>query len=403
MATQQVQADPEGVTIPPTVSINKMSDKFKEAMAKGSATADKPADPPKATETAKPVEQPKALDAKATTSLPELKAPEVMKAPEKSVEKVEPKKSEQKPEVLRAEQFKAVEKQRDDFRSNYEKEQARVKELEAKIAESAKLVAPEEFEATKKERDFYKGIAEQVAVEHTPEFKRAFTDKIKQLKEEAKEAVGAEHGDKIAKLLKANFDGRDEAVEAIAEELSGFKQTNLSRIYSELKRTERERDIELAKSDENLNRLEQVRVERDRLENAEKAKKNAVAFEYELPKASFMPEFQTVADNAEHNAIVENNRKQAHYIATADLTPSERARMAIFAVKGIQSIETDAMKDALIAKLQTQIQEMQAASPGLTGKGGTMPQMGQNNQTSKPLGFADRVKKAMAEGIPANE
>lgn len=403
--------DNETVVIPPTVQINKMSDKFKAAMEKGSASAAKTAETPAPAAPAAPApitppapapEAPKPVEKapEKASLVPEPKAPEAPKVEVKAPEKpaVDPKATTTvEPQKLRAEQFKVVETQRDEFRTKWETEQKRAAELEAKLAAAA---VPPELESWKTRAEKAEEIVKQVAIAHTPEFKRAFTSKITELQTEAKEAVGAEHADKIAKLLKAPpSEHRDEQIESIAEELSSYKQVSLNRAYSELKRTERERDAELSKSDENIGKLEELHAEQNRQEIAKRRQQTILALQNELPKFSFLPEFRTVEGNAEHNAIVSENTKTVQHIVTSDLPPEERARIAVYAVKGMKSIETDAIRDALISKLQAQIAEMQAANPNLRTTTGSTTE----KADAKPLTFGEKYAKAMREGIPAKE
>lgn len=401
----------DGVQIPPTVQINKMGDKLKAAMEKGSVAAAKAAEAPAAPPAPEPAKAPepvKAVEAPKTTdkpAVPEFKAPEkpavTPEKPATTQTQTQTQTQPDKPTKIPAEQFKILEKSRDDFREKFEAAQKHALELEAKLS-AVPQISPDEIESIKKERDSFKALVEQVALEHTPEFKKAFTDKIKDLKAEVKDAVGAEQADKIAKILKMPSDQRDEQIEALAEELSSFKQAKLSRLITELQRTERERDTELAKSSENIGKLEEHRAERERQQTAQERKQLETAFDSELQRVAVLPEFQIVEGNEEHNAVVKTNRERAKSFLNSN-SAADRARIAFWAAKGVASIETDVMKDALISKLQKQISEMQSANPNIRTTQSTTEKPRQVNAQQGELQTVSRFKQAMTQGIPTSE
>lgn len=369
------------LTVPPDAKagLTRMSEKFSEAM-KG-----KVAEPPKPAET-KPAEPPPVV---APVKAPETIVPDVKMEP-KVVEKA----PEQKTTKLPADNFKVLEKQRDDFKTQAETYQAKVAELEKKLSETSTTIPPE-LEQTKKQLEAANKVLEEFYVEKSPQFQKHFGEREQQAKTELAEAVGSELAPKLEKILKGHGEWRDEQLEEMATELSSFKQSAIVKAYSDLKRVEKEKAAELAKASENYAKLREVEGEQQKLTATEEAKQVESAFAGELQKFSTLPEFQPVDGNTEHNAAVEANRKLARSIATAQLPPAERARLALLAVKGHNSIQTDAIKDALIAKLQKQISEMQGANPTLKGGGAA------TSLETKPLGFAERVQKAMREGIPA--
>jgi hypothetical protein len=177
--------------------------------------------------------------------------------------------------------------------------------------------------------------------------------------------------------------------------LTSFRQGALIKAYTDLKRVEKERAIELAKAPENWAKLQQSRADQQKQAQAEYAKQIESAFGSELQKFAVIPDFQNVDGNDEHNARVESNRKLARDMATADLPPAERARLSMLAVIGHNAIQTGAIKDALIAKLQKQVADMTAANPSLVTKTAAT-----TTNADKPKGFLERYNEAMTTGIP---
>lgn len=380
-AIAEPEVDDPKLEIPPTVSINKMSDRFKDAMSKGSIPP--PGDVPKPPEPPKPSKEP-------AKGVPE---------PPKSESKTEP---EKKPKIP-ADNFKALETQRDEFKAKHEAAETKLAELQQKLSQAvdpAKIAELEQkITATTAKADQYETIVQKFYVEHSPQFKAAFTDKIDQSRTEAKEAVGADHAAKIESVLRLPpGEQRDKAVEEIGDELRSYQQTDLVTAYRNLKRTEKARDEELAKASENYKKLEDYNHEQAQISQRERLKSVETAFKEEA--SNFMTrfaEFQLIEGNKEHNEAVKQNLELAKNFLAPDLPPTDRARLALWAARGYASVKSDLMKDALISKLQSQITSMQAGNPGLEGGGKG------KGEKATPLTPGQKFSKALSEGIPQKD
>lgn len=357
----------EPVKVAPGSEINKLSDKFRDALASS------------------PKEAAIAAKDKAETPPAEPKAAKVEPAPQPHAK--------DKPPSDKEKNFRALETSRDEFKTKWEQETARVKEFESKLKETEARI-PADYDDLKKKVEHYSDLEKRYFVEHSPEFRQAYTDKITAGIEEAKEIAGAE-GEAIAELLALPPSKRREAeIEKLTEEMSDFKKTQLAAVMRDVKRLQKERASELGKATEGFQQLmkfkadERGKAQLQSQEAADRAYKLTVA---EAAKKSV--HFQRIDGNEEHNGRVVENEKMLREFTTADLKPEERSKLAFMAVRGIRSYETDQIKDALIQKLQGELKEIQAATPGASGGGAA-------KSGGKPMTAAERYNKAINEGIP---
>lgn len=366
----------EPVKLPPTVAINRMSDKFKEMLAKGEkpvyAIAEKPEVPPE-----KPADKP-----------PDKPAAQPVR-PEKPAPDKEPK--------IPREHFKALETQRDEFKTKWEAAEERAKANEAKAKEFEAKV-PTDYEQLKGKLAEADEIRKKFFVEQDPLFKQAFDNKIAAGIDEAKEAVGVANAERIADLLAMPASARRDAeIDEITNEMSSFRQHALVQAVRDVRRLQKERANELAKPSENYKHLEDARSQQAtkeklaRLEALDRAVKITAA---EASRETV--HFQRLSDNPEHNVRVDENEKMLREFTTSDMGPEERAKLSAWAVRGIRAAQTDVLKDTLIQKLQAELKAISDSNPSAQG-GGKPADKG------KPETAAQKYRRAMEHGVPENE
>jgi len=356
---------------PKIAAVANLGSRFRQAMGEPAPT--KAPDPVvTAPETPKGVPEPKA---------PEVKAPEV---------KIDPKQAKTPDQ-----NFKALNAEFDKFRATSE---SRVKELETQLTEAVKK-ANGELELTKAESKRYQEIVAQVALERDPRFIAAFDGKINAAIADAKEAVATVNADKVEKLLRLPAsESRDAALKELAGELDEFERGALLGAYRDLKRANREREGELAKASENVKNLHELDLQTDLKQKVEKRQFKENVFTDELSKFSLAyPEFKPIEGNEEHNKLVNETVQRAKDWLNIDLTDADLTRMAMFAAMGYSSIQTNAIRDTLIAKLQKQVGAQTHANPSLLGNAT------ETKVPNKPRTVEDikaRFHKARSEGIP---
>lgn len=367
----------EPMTLPPSVSINRLSDKFKEALGRG----DKPAEAP-------------------PDKTPE-KVADITKgtASQREAPKTETPSREAK---IPREHFKALETQRDEFKTKWEQAEERAKsneskarEIEARARELEQKIP--EYEQLKSTASEAEEIRKRFYVETDPIFRQAFDNKIAAGIEEAKEAAGSAHAEQVTDLLALPpSKRRDDEIEAIINELPTHRQHALVQAMRDVRKLQKERAAELAKPSENYKHLEDVKSQRaskeklERIEALERAVKITAA---EASKQSI--HFQRVENNEEHNQRVIENEKMLREFTTHDIGPEDRAKLSMWAVRGIRASQTDALKDALIAKLQGELKAISDSNPSVTGTG-------KANAAEKPLTASEKFKMAMEKGVPTD-
>jgi Fe2+ or Zn2+ uptake regulation protein len=393
MATELAeQTANENVSIPPTVDIKARGDRMRSFMATGEKTAEKPPEKPaeKAAEKApeKPVEKAPEKPAADAPLVPELKAaPKVEIKPDAKVD-------DKKAKKIPHEEFEKLSTKAKAESDRATAAEQRAAELEEKLNKAVATI-PAYVEEKLKKLPEYEKLIQTFYVEHDPKFKAAFDEKIEGYKVDAVETVGIEAADKLKEVLAApSGKWRDAQIEEIANELPAFKQIGLQNTYSALRKLEKERAIEKAKAPENFERLTALKKDELKASMEAESREMESALTSSIQKAAqHFHEFRRVDGEDDHNKVVAENESLVRKWAAAN-KPTERANVLTWAVKGYRSAETDAIKDALISKLQTQLKELQGANPDLGGGEGKSADKG------KPSGFMAKFKQAQEHGIP---
>lgn len=365
----------EPMTLPPSVSINRLSDKFKEALGR----SDKAPEPEKPAAKTDKVEQPK----------------------ETTREPLKQDKQEAKKPKIPHEQFESLQTQRDEFKTKWEQAEERAKANEAKAREyeaktkEVEQRIPTDYEDMKSKVSEAEEIRKKFYVETDPIFKQAFDNKISAGLDEIKDIAGPGKADELIELISMPSSAkRDAAIMELTEDLPTFKQHSISQVMRDVRKLQKERAAELAKPSENYKHLEDVKSQRSTKEKLERIEALERAVKITASEASRSTvHFQKVDGNEEHNQRVVENEKMLREFTTHDMGPEERAKLSMWAVRGIRAQQTDALKDALISKLQGELKAISDSNPSVTGSG-------KGSTGEKPISAADKFKMAMEKGVP---
>lgn len=385
------------------VAINTMADKFKHFMEKGEKKPAIPVEATPAPSTAPapaPAPTPVKVDPKDKPLVPEFKTP----TPPPAQPEPPPAPVKEKTKIP-SEHFKQLESDRDTWRtkaSEYEKQLADFK-AQMEQVKNTPPAPPPDYEVLKSELAKHQELVSQIALERSPQFKAAFDDKISESIRDAQDVVGKDKAEVLGQILSMPAgESRDEELKSFASELDEFEAGGLREQYFKIKKLQREREHELMNHKENLKKIkdyEQVKATEDRAMRNETRKKLAEA---EMAEASqFYPEFREVEGNSEHNARVSESRQMVKDFLSNDLSDKEMARLMVYAVKGYRSTETDVLKDALIAKLKSQLTDLASTSPAVDS-GTPSKHISANSRPGQPdiASVAARFKKAMEHGVP---
>lgn len=390
----------------PPIDVKGMSSKFTKAMKEGAVPPPStPAEPPKAPEPPPAAPEPpvKAPEPKGTIPEPPKPKPPEPKPPE-------PPKPEPKPEKIPSNNFKELEASRDEFRKKYEAAEAKAKDIETKLANAIDPNTVRELEGklekATKQAEEAREFVDRFYLEHSPSFRKAYSEKIESILEDTKEALGAEVGEKIVAVLqRANSKGADEELEALTDELSKFKQNVVTNAFTELKRLHRERDGELKNSKENVKKLQEYEQQQAQARSAEFAKSIKSTFNSELGAfEGGVDGFKSIEGKDDYNRIVAENRERAEAFIASDLQqPTNRVRMALWASYGIHANRLVAAQNEKIVKLEKQISDMQGANPSLRPSASTKLD-GDTKTEGKPGDrIVSRWREAQEKGIPPKE
>lgn len=350
----------EKVEIPPSekVPINSMADKFKGLMAQ--LPADAPAKPAEPAKSIAPAPAPAPAPPPAEPAKPAAPAPAPVKPPEPA-----------KPDVASParENFQRLENEAKRLREEAAAFKAQLELAKAdsdKFREQAEALAKlqPEFEATKKDRDEYQKIVKQLYIEHDPQFQTHFNQRVQAALVDAKEAVGPDLAAKVEQILSVPPSSyRDEQLEALTEGMSEFRRSSLVQAYADLKRTERERKAELAKSAENHAKLQEVQAQRAREAEERAAASRAALIQH--ANAQIDPE---LTDAAPELAVEIKTRTKAIVEGTANA--EAYIGMLVDAARGRKYSALVKDQAEKISKLEAQLASMQTAQPSLGGGAG---------------------------------
>jgi hypothetical protein len=224
--------------------------------------------------------------------------------------------------------------------------------------------ATADYETLKQQHEAYDKIIKQFYIENDPQFQAHYGQKIQTSKLEAEEAARLAGEEVVAKVKSAleipASPFRDQQVASITGELDDYSRVALVNAYTELKRTERERAAELAKAPENHQKLQEVRAKQAQ----EQAQQDAVKMTATRTRLLDMAQKQVEAE-LNGFADAESVRGALKKVIFNEATSDEYVGVLADAARWRRHQSTMKEKDELIGKLQTQLNEIQAATPGV--------------------------------------
>lgn len=251
-------------------------------------------------------------------------------------------------------------------------------ELKAKNAEIEALkkqpqIDPKELEALRNERDGLLKNIETVALEHSPVFNRHFTKLFGDATAAAKEAAGAEYAEQVGHLLALppSKHRKEQLAQIVGSLDNELDKTSLTIAIRDMDRARAEREETLAKSGENLKKLNEVQQAKE----AETLRQNQVAAEEAINQVLKMADdfdaFKLLdgEENAEHNAEVVKRKEFLKNFFTRKL---EKADYAITPIKAARADHLEQVNKRLEADLkaaQDTIAKLSAGNPELQGHG----------------------------------
>lgn len=257
--------------------------------------------------------------------------------------------------------------------------------------EAAKNNPSPEMIALRKELDARDLIVKQLAISQDPRFQNHFAEKFQNALVEAREAAGEESGEQLEQIFALPASPhRDLQVEQLAEnlDLSDMRRLDLLDSYKSHKRAEKERAAELAKAPANLEiiRAQAARAQQD----AELKQVRERAQLYQYIEGSLANDL-TGADPQTAKAILSDTKNFIDGKASTE----QYTQTLADAARWRRHEPTRKAQAELIETLQGQLSEMQAASPSLQSNGGA-----ERKPKPPPLDnsdMGDKFNKAMGK------
>lgn len=279
--------------------------------------------------------------------------------------------------------YQAEIKARESKLSEYD---SKLKGMETELAElrsKAGAKTPEEAAEIEKLRkdveDYSKRLAVAEVTSH-PKFIAYFKNKVDEQVDLAKDIVGEEMAENVAKVLTmTDGDSKRARIEEIVTDLSPIQQAQFGSVMNELRRIDRERQSEIAKAQENRTKMlaEQKTVAEQRANEGKKLFQTTLKSMQDAKEGIAV--YQQRENDAQWNAMVKANIAEAERIlfGAQDKKPEDFARAALHAAAFpmiLKSYKEDMQeRDTQIASLKAQVAKLSAAQPstGGTAQAGT--------------------------------
>lgn len=290
----------------------------------------------------------------------------------------------------KSEDFKRVKTAAAEARRKVEEYEPKVAQYEKELAELKK--APkhnaELIKQITEERDRYKGMFEQVAVEISPEFHAKYKTRL----DNVKASLPAEHAERLMAVLQLpDSDVKRKHLAEITSEMDEFQVAEVVAANREVRTILNERQGELSKSHEALSKIGEERTKKQQERQAALGK----TFEEVIAKAQDskdgIPVFQSKEGDEEWNKGVNERVAVAKAIFNGEFdSDSERAEASLWAAAAPGILDTS---KATISRLESElataketIARMTGSTPALDGHGGA-------GAEGRKMSFAEKVNR----------
>lgn len=268
----------------------------------------------------------------------------------------------------KSDDFKRVKTAASEFRKKYEEAEPKLKEYEKELTELKK--APkhnaELIKTITEERDRYKGMFEQVAVEISPEFHAKYKTRL----DAVKTGLPSDHADKLMSLLQLpDSDVKRKHLAEITSEMDEFQVAEVVAANREVRTILNERQGELTKAQESLSKIgeERTKKQQERQTALSKAFDDVIARSQD-PKDG-IPVFQTKEGDEAWNKGVSERLGVAKAIFSGIESDSERADAAMWAAAAPEFLKQLKNVTTELATANETIAKLRGSTPSLDGQG----------------------------------
>lgn len=269
-----------------------------------------------------------------------------------------------------AKNFKALRESKAKWEREAQEATAKLVALQQK--QSAPAVPPDYEELKTKYAEANRKL-QQVELDGHPLFQGAFDSKIQVHIDLAKEVAG-DKADAIENIMKSPPGKyRDQRLAEIADEMEPSQQNTVNAAYYQQKLLERERKTELENAPQTLQKIKEREAEFKAQQETRDRQTRLTFAEQELALAGQMwEEFRPKVGDDNHNQQLAATQQQVTKWMDQGLTPRGFAKVAVWAAKGIRSVNTEQALRTQIQTLEAQVAALSSAQPDPSG-GGSAP------------------------------
>lgn len=285
-----------------------------------------------------------------------------------------------------ADDFRAIKKVRDEYKTKAEQLEVRAKELETKLA-SAPKIDTTELETLRKQKAEAEEFVKKFAIEHDPRFQEQYNTRIEAGINRIKSVVGGAEGEKLAQLVKLpDSQYRTEQIESVLADLSPFKQTRFSVAVDDLEKAMAEKESIVKQARDNFSQLERTNLEQINARKEAENKQRAQVFDSVIEKLKDpkdgLPLFQYKPDDEAWNGQVNERIGTIKAIVNREYSEEDLVRWAGWAVTAPSLLQSYKEQAAEIQKLTGENKALQAAQPTIEqGQAGRQGQQQDGDRT----------------------
>lgn len=316
------------------------------------------------------------------------KSPEPGEKPEEKPVENAPEKPD-KPTSPKARDFELIKTQRDEARSEAQKLQATLKELQDKLA--AAEAATGELPSLREKLSSYETKISAVDVEASPEYAELITKPATEISKGA-ERLSARYKIDKTKMMDA-FAESDPSVQndLVAELASTMNPRDQFQFYQLVD----DFNAVMAKRADIQSRAQEAwkEIQQKRAKEQESAKEAAVR-QWKEAEAKVWSAIEKRVPNAANIPNVQNLRNQVQAKSVVELSTEEQAYSAMAGLLLPHIVQESATAQARIKELETSLAKYVSATPGAGAGGGSSP--GETADDISGGGFLERIERRFA-------
>lgn len=263
-----------------------------------------------------------------------------------------------------------------------EAEKALKAEIERLTREVGQRPDPKDFEAIKKEREEAQFKLKLKDVTEDPSWQKEIERPLADWLEKARTNAPRESRTQLERLLlQPPSDERNDAIEQLVVGLSPLKQTAIANAMIEIDKVNARKTALLSDHKRLVTEFETY---------TKREQEERKAAEYQAIENAAKSIISKLSDPQTGFGVLKGNKENAETAiryATAELTPSDRATLAAWAVQGQKSQELLTAAADEIGKLKAQVAKLTSVTPGGGSQLSSQPK-------TEPTGFVEAVLQA---------